>query len=639
MSAGSDDGKILSTIAIGVAKGATTAVVKDFIDRMVIPFFNGRKSKTKIVSGTRRYVRNVEHKTRCVPTIAIQGGSFVLDEVYEPLRLISADGSKEFKINEYPSSLFSWSRCVAIVDSAGMGKSTLTKYVVRRCISDIKKIPLLVELRRIKPGQSIVQFICNEFLGANEQGAAYNDLISSLSDGNFIFMLDGYDEIEPGMRSQVSEEISKISSEYQYCYFWLTSRPDPALTGFVEFSLLKIKQLSKTQAFSLLRRYDKGRGLAETLIDKIKNLKQMEDFLGNPLLVTLLYKAFDYKATIPLKKNIFFRQVFDALYQDHDLSKDGAFERRKKSNLDLEDFHKVLRYLGINTFKAGKVQYTQSEFFGFVKNAVDASRVSVDASKFGADLISAVPVFVKDGDEVRWSHKAFQDYFASQYIYFDSGDARNDVLSRLFSKKYFTKSQSILIMLGELDVGLMREVCIIPFLESNGIFNGDNKNNVLIAAKFILSAADVFILKDIDQNKKESFPDVWISAFREDFPEHSNGIIRMSYYRENGVAIATTDKENFEIFTNLSSIDPFVFQWQKNDNFNFSSLRELSNKRSLKISLDEIELKNHNFFELFSIVSRITEICFPTPDALKFLQEDVAKRKEARSIESILDGF
>ena len=639
MSTGSEDGKILSVIAAGVAKGATTTVVKDFMDRMVIPFFNGRKSKNKIISGTRRYVRNVELKTRCVPTIAIQGGSFVLDEVYEPLRLISSDGSKDFKINDYPSSLFTWSRCVAIVDSAGMGKSTLTKYAIRRCISDIKKIPLLVELRRIKPGQSIVQFVCNEILGANEQSAVYDDFISSLSDGNFIFMLDGYDEIETGMRSQISEEISKISAEYQYCYFWLTSRPDPALTGFVEFSLLRIKQLSKAQAFSLLKRYDKGRGLAETLIDKIKDLKQMDDFLGNPLLVTLLYKAFDYKATIPLKKNIFFRQVFDALYQDHDLSKEGAFERRKKSNLDLEDFHKVLRYLGIITFKAGKVQYTQSEFFVHVKNAVDASRISVDSSKFGADLISAVPVFAKDGDEIRWSHKAFQDYFASQYIYFDSGDARNEILTRLFSKRNFTKSQSILAMLGELDAGLIREVCIIPFLESNEIFNESNIDPGTVASKFILSAADVFLLKDIDTNKKNSFPDAWIAAFREDFPERSNGIIRMSYLRAYGVALVYTDRENFEIFAALDEIDPFIFQRKQNSDFDFSRLTALSDKRSVQIVFEEIRSKINDTLGLFSAISIISGVCFPTPEALKFLQEDVEKRKEARSIESILDGF
>ena len=67
------------------------------------------------------------------------------------------------------------------------------------------------------------------------------------------------------------------------------------------------------------------------------------EFLANPLLVSLLFKAFEYKQQVPFKKHVFYRQVYDALYHHHDLTKEPGFERKKHSGLDLEDFHRVLR--------------------------------------------------------------------------------------------------------------------------------------------------------------------------------------------------------------------------------------------------------------------------------------------------------
>lgn len=637
--------KIAAAAASEVAKGATNALVKAFIERLVTPYFSSRKTKVKLVNGARKYTRNIEFRTRCVPTIAIQGGSFVLEEVYEPLRLQQLGGQQSYRVDGYPTRLFNENRCVAIVDAAGMGKSTLTKYIIRRCLSDLKKIPLLVELRRIKQGQTIIEFVCNELLGKDRSESAVDDLVASLMDGNFIFLLDGYDEIDPELRSDLSEEISRISADFQYCNFWLTSRPDPALAGFTEFTAFEIANLTKDQAASLLLRYDCGRGLATTLVEKLDALPQVEDFLGNPLLVTLLYKAYDYKATIPIKRNIFFRQVFDALYQDHDLSKEGAFERRKKSALDIDDFHRFVRSLGFVTFKAGKVQYSQEEFTSFIRDAVERSQLTADVGKLKFDLLSAVPLFVRDGDDIRWSHKAFQDYFASQFIYHDSGALRDELIVKLFSSEAIGRYETILCLLGELDIGLLREQCILPFLEKLGLYDSQLVDDVLLARAFVDEVLDVYAVRGLTFRKKQESSGSWLPMVIEtvlaEKPDAALSMdMRVTFSSKEGIAIAGFLKPHALRFRIVGKIDPGTFPWARSKGFSPSHVKPVLDSRvtCLKNVLEQLRVDSQRRY-VVELVAHMADVNLPTIDTLRNLRNDVVRRKQVRVADSILEGF
>lgn len=456
---------VATSAATTAAKGATSSMVKGFVEKVVTPYFSGRKTKAVLIKCAKTYYRNMDLRTRFIPTIAVQGGRFALDDIYEPLELLSAEHSISYRINGYPREMFEATRCALIVDSAGMGKSTLTKYCFRRALLELKRIPILVELRRLRPGQGLLDLICADFLGERFSDSARDEFVSALSEGNFTIFLDGYDELSAEARPGASREMACLSADLQYCHFILTSRPDPALASFSEFSRYDIVDLSIEEAFSLLRRYDNNKGVADSLIAKVGRITAVHEFLKVPLLVTLLYKAFDYKAVIPLKKNIFFRQVFDALYQDHDLSKEGAFERRKRSNLDLEEFHKFVRCLGFLTFKKGAVQYSQEEFCQLVDQAISQSGLVADAGGLRTDLISAVPIFIKDGPEYRWSHKAFQDYFSAQYVFLDAQSSRDELINRMFCSANVQRYSGLLSLIYELDNGLLYDLCILPFIE------------------------------------------------------------------------------------------------------------------------------------------------------------------------------
>lgn len=455
------------SVVASAVRITTTALVKEFYSNFVESKLKSHGAQAALLDGLKRHLKYVEQSTRYLPTIAIQGSQFSLEQVYEPLVLQRVPDEAKFEVTSFPDEVLAPGRNALITDAAGMGKSTLSKFIVRQCLCELKYIPVIIELRRIKPEQSIQSFICDQLVGCSASEPCKSKLLELFKFGIFVFMFDGYDEVSDSLRAQISADISCMADKFPECAFWLTSRPDAALASFVSFLQYSIMPLTQEKAHALLNRYDQGRGKATQLIAKIATIPQVNEFLGNPLLVTLLYKAYDYKATIPIKRNIFFRQVYDALYQDHDLSKEGAFERRKKSNLDSEDFHKALRALGVASFKTGRVQYSSEQFTGLLQQASTiVASLKIDTGKWRYDLLSGVPIFTKDGTDTRWSHKAFQDYFTAQFVYCDLGERRVEFVKRLFNDENLERYENLLLLLAEMDLMLLRQSFISDYLRN-----------------------------------------------------------------------------------------------------------------------------------------------------------------------------
>lgn len=452
-----------SAVTKAVAAGMVKKSASTFSQKFLAPFLEKRKAKKGLVDSAKKYIGRIDKATRSVNTFVFSSG-VSLDDIYIPLSVSSDSGENVYKLDHFPAEMFDATRCVLLTDAAGMGKSTALKFIVQSSLLEMKVMPVWIELRRIGNDESLMGHICKTI--APDVSGCQAEMAEVFESGDVVFLLDGYDEIDDANRGRLNGEIANFSIQYDKCSFIVASRPDSELKGLSHFCEFTVSPLSMQEAFSLIRKYDRKGGVAERLISKVKVNGQIHEFLKNPLLVSLLFKAFDYKATIPLRRHIFFRQVFDALYQDHDLSKGGGFERKKKTSLDIEDFHKVVRALGIVTFFYGKVQYEMEQFQALLESAQKvASSVRFDASKLRMDLLGAVPIFVKDGPDVRWSHKAFQDYFAAQYIYYDSGPARDEMVRGLVDEGNLRRNENIALILADVDRDLVCRLIVVPWIE------------------------------------------------------------------------------------------------------------------------------------------------------------------------------
>ena len=222
---------------------------------------------------------------------------------------------------------------ILITDTAGMGKSTLMKRMFLDVIDGQFGIPIFIELRRLNENNDIINEVAIQLGGLND-GFDKGILETLFVDGEFIFFFDGYDEISSSNKAFVTRNIQDFVAKAPNNKYILTSRPEEELACFGEFQEFRIRELKKVESYDLLRKYDISGKTSRLLISKLEtgNYSMINEFLKNPLLVSLLFAAFDFKQTIPLKKHIFYRQVFDAYFDSHDLSKGDSYVHEKKSN-------------------------------------------------------------------------------------------------------------------------------------------------------------------------------------------------------------------------------------------------------------------------------------------------------------------
>ena len=357
------------------------------------------------------------------------------DDIYIPLTLELDNRKKEeYVIDSFPKELVLKHKHLLIVDNAGMGKSTISKRMFMKAYEDgTCGIPIFVELRHLSAEHNILKEI---LLQIENLSSDFNEKLLKLllEKGDFVIFLDGYDEISLSEKSEVTKSLQAFVEKLPNTIFILTSRQDDALTGFQSFCQYSIKQLEEEDAYRLLSNLDNKGKKSKHLIEVLKDRKidGIKEFLVNPLLVTLLYTAFDFEQTIPTKKHLFYDQVFNAFFQQHDFSKEGVWVHDKKSKLEKDDFERILRCLGFASVLNHKVEFTRTEIINYINKAKEKCNLTFMESDFLYDLILSVPLFLREGQQYKWAHKSLSEYFAVEYIAIDTMDNEKNYVEKLY---------------------------------------------------------------------------------------------------------------------------------------------------------------------------------------------------------------
>ena len=426
------------------------------------------------------YLYRTYKKYSFINTLVLKNERRVLKELYVPLTLKKKERRNnieiEIKIDKYPSELIRECNKILITDTAGMGKSTLTKLLFLDVIENGYGIPIYIEMRRLNKGRTILHEIQEQI---NSLSKEFNPklLLEFIQTGGFVFFLDGYDEISLEERSIVTTNVQDFISKAGNNVFFLTSRPEQILTCFGDFQMFSINPLNKKESYELLRKYDKQGSTSKSLIDELKTgqYEMINEFLKNPLLVSLLYAAFDYKHTIPLKKHIFYRQVYDAYFDSHDLSKGDGYIHEKCSNLDVDDFERILRFVGFKCLKYQKIEFEKDTLLKIIDEAKEfCSNLKFSSSDFIEDILTAVPLFCIDGHLYKWVHKSLQEYFAAQFIFKDSKKDQDAILSALYSSSNFDKYINLLDLYYDIDNWGFKKNILLPLCESYAKYYEEN---------------------------------------------------------------------------------------------------------------------------------------------------------------------
>lgn len=547
-------------------KNVITPKIKQFAERCNIAY-----NELLIPRGEHfeEYLFRTYKKYSIINTLVFKNEQRLLKDLYLPLTISKEDmhsrNKESFKIDKYPQELIQKYDKILITDTAGMGKSTMTKRIFLDVIDNGYGIPIYLEMRRLSEEKTILDEIQEQ---VNSIAKDFNRqlLLEFIQTGGFVFFLDGYDEISLNDRISVTSDVQDFISKAGNNVFVITSRPEQALASFGDFQVFTINPLAKKEAYELLRKYDNQGGTSKLLIDELKSGQygMINEFLKNPLLVSLLFAAFDYKQTIPLKKHIFYRQVYDAYFDSHDLSKGDHYIHDKHSNLDIDDFERVLRYVGFKCLKSQKIEFDKDSLLYIIDEAKEfCPDLHFTSSDFLNDILSSVPLFCKDGQYLKWVHKSLQEYFAAQFIYKDSKESQDAILSALYKSDNLDKYMNMLDIYYDIDNWGFKKNILKPLCESYiKHYEANIYTSSIVDKKEIedrigyLFMRDVCILRAELSNTLDPFKEI-----REKTKHFFKGeISAMTHFPGDDVSISTSINPKRKILSILIKRLPFLFR-------------------------------------------------------------------------------
>lgn len=421
----------------------------------------------KLFNSFKTYIENSQTRYSYFLTLAIPNEKLLLEDFYLPLTLIKKSSEKsEVVVSGFPIDLVEMYKDILVVDTAGMGKSTLLKYLFINATQFDNKIPIFIELRHLSKSKKIIDYIFEE-LKAIDKDLDKPLVRRLLNSGEFLILLDGYDEIEESQLEAVTNDILSFKQKANANSFILSSRDQSGLTSFPDFQKFTIKPLKVEEAYLLLKKYSRNSVTGDELISKLKlpANSSVYEFLQNPLLVSLLFKAYEYTPTIPNKKHLFYRQVYDALFERHDFSK-GSYARIKKSSLDTYAFFDAISALGFETIQKGRTEYNKSDILRYIK---DSKKYNPDIiyqpALFLDDLTHAVPFLTEEGPNFRWNHKSLQEYFAAAYLSSSSDVTKEAVLDMICRSHKASSYINFLTLYSDLDATGFRRYFIGSLLK------------------------------------------------------------------------------------------------------------------------------------------------------------------------------
>ncbi|MBD1932599.1 MULTISPECIES: helix-turn-helix domain-containing protein [Cyanophyceae] len=351
-----------------------------------------------------------------------------LSRIYVQTKLNESQG---FGSTEFSQERQLWNEVVLrnpklmVLGKPGAGKTTLLQYIAIHC-DEIEFQPKLVPV-----------FVSLKTLAENARGADEIDLLSYirkkycrvgvseleleilLSNGMFLFLLDGLDEVTEEKIHVVGQEIYKLIDEYRDNRFIVSCRKEfqsYKSKYFSNFTFCKVADLEQQQIEEFIQSWfnevtvdtQRKRSIKATqLIDKLRLRKnqRIRELADTPLLLHLICLIFQNKCDLPSKRVDLYKEGIDLL-----LEKWNQFNERTQievPNIDLVELRKVLRQIAAITFEEGKFSFEEAEILPFLENCSSAL--------YNIELLSGLLV-KKTWKIYAFSHQTFQEYLTVEKL-------------------------------------------------------------------------------------------------------------------------------------------------------------------------------------------------------------------------------
>lgn len=354
-----------------------------------------------------------------------------LSQVYFPLKLRFKNNDGNIIIENFKEFLIKHKN-ISLIASGGAGKTTFIKNFYIQCVKEGFKIPVIFnfrdfnqfEVRKVIKDKNISEnyvFIAfTQHLIFNKVGISANSIEKMFDSGEFVFFLDGYDELDTEIKSIITKDFQDFVNRFNNNRFIITTRPFTSanyLDNFDNLYLSGLEDFEDIKSFIYKQLYN-NTGFAESIVNTLEqrsNRKYLE-ILNNPLFLILFINSFESYPSLPPKKTQFYWQVFDALYEKHETFSKIGYRRPKLSNLDRDQFEKVLNTFSFITYFEELFSFTELQYETIILQVRDSYKYRLNPTKFLEDLKISISLMIEDGKYLLFIHRSIQEYFAARYI-------------------------------------------------------------------------------------------------------------------------------------------------------------------------------------------------------------------------------
>lgn len=351
---------------------------------------------------------------------------------------------------------------IIITGTGGSGKSIFTKYLwLSLFIESDGRVPVFVELRNINSlhTSEFLEYIRHE-LTQGSSSISPKDFENDLKKGSYIIIADGFDEVFKEKRDAVKEQIVRISFEYPDVKIVVSGRPDDDFASWNSFFVVDVQPMELDDVLELVTRCEFDEEIKRDFSKKVESglFDTHKSFLSNPLLSSMMLLTYQHNKEIPDRMHLFYEDAYLALFKRHDRNKPGGYHRKRNCSLREDEFKRLFSYFCLLTYYDQKYEFRHQDCIRYIDAAKGIVKLDLDSADFLEDIISSVCLMVRDGSEIFFTHRSFQEYFSAYCLAYSEFPQQRSLVSQFASRH----NDQILTLLNDMNHEKLRDLYILP---------------------------------------------------------------------------------------------------------------------------------------------------------------------------------
>ncbi|MBN1803350.1 MAG: type I restriction enzyme HsdR N-terminal domain-containing protein [Candidatus Lokiarchaeota archaeon] len=328
------------------------------------------------------------------------------------------EGERDKKTDEKRASKLkklTFARSYLLEGDSGVGKSVLLRHLQRSFVkklisSEIKKLPILLELKYWTENSDLENFVLNEL---HILSIDLKDIQNHLKDGNISLFLDGFDELDTTVSRDFFKKFELFKRNYPKIPVILTTRKHIVPSHFKE-NFSEVISLEPPMIEDLRTHVQNNLNSdAEDFFNHIQE-KNLSEFVNKPLLLNYLIIYYGKFSSFPNSIFEILKELTRAYFEDHLKTKQLAY-----NNDLLELPNKILCKLSFEmlyNLKSNNLYYSQ--FHSILASITSPLRRDFEIKNSLTDddiedFFINTNYIIKEKNQYRFWHDLLLNYFGS----------------------------------------------------------------------------------------------------------------------------------------------------------------------------------------------------------------------------------